>query len=302
MVTQSGIFVGALLRYLSSFNGLQISKGLGLGNKVDVDESDALTYLMEDEATQIIGMYLEDIREGQRFLQVARKAVLQKPVILLKGGRTPLGARSTASHTASLAMDDRIVNGALQQVGILRVAGIDDLMGNLMGFRWMPLPKGGQIALVTYSGAQAIMSIDAAAELGLGLANLQAKTQETLSSIISTATKIRNPVDMFPDMIVHGFEKTTTKILRTLLEDDGVHGVIFISFARQASENFLPHVEIIHEHKKKPVFFSLIGVKEDVEANRAFLERNGIPFYLFPEMGIRVFANMWRYAALIQHH
>jgi len=300
-VAQSGIFVGGLLRYLSSFNGLQLSKGLGLGNKVDVDESDALTYLMEDEATRIIGMYLEDIREGKQFLEVARRAVLQKPVILLKGGRTPLGARSTASHTASLAMDDGVVSGALQQVGVLRVAGIDDFMGTLMGFRWMPLPKGGQIALVTYSGAQAIMSIDAATELGVGLASLQAKTREELSNIISNASKTRNPVDMFPDMIAHGFEKTTTKILRALLEDEGVHGIIFISFARSTGEDFLPHVEIIHECKKKPVFFSLIGIQEEVEANRAFLEGHGIPFYLFPEMGIRVFANMWRYAAMLEH-
>jgi acyl-CoA synthetase (NDP forming) len=300
-IAQSGIFVGGLLRYLSSFNGLQISKGLGLGNKVDVDESDALTYLTEDEATRVIGMYLEDIREGQRFLEVARKAVLQKPIILLKGGRTPLGAKSTASHTASLAMDDGVLNGTMRQVGVLRVAGIDDFMGTLMGFRWMPLPKGGQIALVTYSGAQAIMSIDAATELGLGLAALQAKTREELSGIISTISKTRNPVDMFPDMIAHGFEKTTTKILRALLEDDGVHGIVFISFARTVSEDFLPHVEIIHEHKNKPVFFSLIGIKEEVEANRAFLEGNGIPFYLFPEMGIRVFANMWRYAAMLDH-
>jgi acyl-CoA synthetase (NDP forming) len=105
---------------------------------------------------------------------------------------------------------------------------------------------------------------------------------------------------MFPDMIVHGFEKTTTKILRALLEDDAVHGIIFISFARSAGENFLPHVEIIKEHKKKPVFFSLIGIKEEVEGNRAFLEAHGIPFYLFPEMGIRAFANMWRYAEILR--
>jgi len=295
-IAQSGIFVGGMLRYLSSFEGLQLSKGLGLGNKVDVDESDALTYLMEDEATRIIGMYLEDIREGPRFLEVAKKAALQKPILLLKGGRTPLGARSTASHTGSLAMDDAVVNGALRQAGVLRMAGIDDLIGTLMGFRWMPLPKGGQIALVTYSGAQAIMSIDVASELGLGLAGLQAKTHERLSRIISSVSKTRNPVDMFPDMIVHGFEKTTTKILRALLEDDGVHGIVFISFARPRAEDFLPHLEIIQKHNKKPVFFSLIGMKEDVESNRAFLEANGIPFYLFPEMAVRVFACMWHHA------
>jgi acetyltransferase len=91
---QSGIFVGALLRYLSSFEGFQLSKGLGLGNKVDVNESDALAYLMEDEQTQIIGMYLEDVRDGRRFLEIAKQAVAKKPVLLIKGGRTREGARA----------------------------------------------------------------------------------------------------------------------------------------------------------------------------------------------------------------
>jgi acyl-CoA synthetase (NDP forming) len=102
---------------------------------------------------------------------------------------------------------------------------------------------------------------------------------------------------MFPDMMAHGFEKTTTGILRALMEDEDVDGIVFISFARPKGESFCPHVEIIEEHRRaKPVFFSLIGAKEDVEANREFLEKHGIPFYLFPEMAIRVFTHMWQYA------
>ncbi len=112
-ISQSGIFIGGLLRYLSSFRGLRLSKGLGLGNKVDVDECDALEYLMEDEQTRIIGMYLEGLREGKRFIRSARSAVMRKPVLLLKGGRTSAGGRAAASHTASLAVDDRVFQGAV---------------------------------------------------------------------------------------------------------------------------------------------------------------------------------------------
>ena len=225
-VAQSGIFVGALLHYLSSFEGFRISKVLGLGNKVDVDESDALAYLMEDEQTRIVGMYLEDIRDGRRFLQAARKTVKHKPVLLLKGGRTPAGAQATASHTASLAVDDAVLDGALRQAGVLRMRGIDELIGTLMGFQYMPLPLGERIAVVTYSGAQAIMSIDAATEEGLGLAHFTKETQERLAEVIATPSKTQNPVDIFPDMMTQGFKKTTTEILRALLEDDGVHGII----------------------------------------------------------------------------
>jgi len=299
-VAQSGIFVGALLRYLSSFEGLQVSKALGLGNKVDVDESDALTYLMEDEATNVVGMYIEDIRDGSRFLGVARKAALKKPVLLLKGGRTSTGARAAATHTASLAMDDAVFNGAVRQAGVIRMESVDELMGTLMGFQLMPLPQGGNIAIVTYSGAQAIMSIDAAAEAGLALARLEGKTRESLSRVIANPSKAQNPVDMFPDMMVHGFEKTTTEILHALLRDTGVHGIVFISFARSRGESFLPLIEVIKEYAKKPVFFSLLGTREDVEENRAFLGQHGIPFYLFPEMAVRVFAHMCRYARRVR--
>ena len=295
-VAQSGIFVGALLRYLGSFEGLGISKALGLGNKVDVDESEALTYLTEDEQTRIVGMYLEDIRDGRKFLEVARKASKRKPVLLLRGGRTPAGARATASHTASMAVDDMVLDGALRQAGVLRMGNIDELIGTLMGFQFMPLPRGDRIAFVTYSGAQAIMSIDFAIDRGLGLAHFSKETQKSLARVIATPSKAQNPVDLFPDIMVHGFEKTTTEILRALLEDDGVHGIVFISFATFGTDPYRPLVDVVKKHPVKPVPFSVLGDKDELEACRDFLEEHQIPSYLFPEMAVRVFAHMRRYA------
>jgi acyl-CoA synthetase (NDP forming) len=297
-VAQSGIFVGALLRYLSSFEGLELSKGIGLGNKVDVDESEALTYLMEDEQTRIIGMYLEDVRDGRRFLEVARMTAAQKPILLLKGGRTKEGARATASHTASLAMEDNLFGGAVRQAGVLRMFGIDDFIRTLKGFLNMPLPRGGRIALVTYSGAQAIMSIDAAVEEGLEVARLGAATREKLSQVIATPSKAQNPVDLFPDMLTHGFEKTATQILRALLEEDGVDGIIFISFATFGAEPYRPIVELLQRGPHKPVFFSLLGTKEDIEMSQSFLEEHHLPCFDFPEMAVRVLAHMRKYAQI----
>ena len=107
-----------------------------------------------------------------------------------------------------------------------------------------------------------------------------------------------NPVDIFPDMMVHGFEKTSTEILRALLTDDGVDGIIFITFATPDAEPYRPLVEIIQENLNKPVFFSLIGEKEDMETCRVFLEGNRIPMFLLPEIGVKVFSHMWRYARI----
>jgi acyl-CoA synthetase (NDP forming) len=296
IAAQSGIFVGALLRYISSYKDLRISKVLGLGNKVDVDESDALSYLMDDEQTRIAAMYLEDIRDGKRFVEVAKETVKRKPVLLLKGGRTPAGARATASHTASMAVNDKVLEGALHQAGVLRMESIEELIATLIGFQCTPLPLGNRIALVTYSGAQAIMSIDAATANGLELAHFGKEARERLAKVIATPSKRGNPVDIFPDMMTHGFEKTSTEILEALLEDDGVHGIFFISFATPKTEPFGPLVDVIRQRPVKPVFFSLMGIRKDVEVCRAFLEEYGIPISLFPEMAVKVFSHMWQYA------
>jgi acyl-CoA synthetase (NDP forming) len=295
---QSGIFVGALLRYLSSSEGLYLSKGIGLGNKVDVDESDALSYLMDDEQTKIIGMYLEDIRDGRRFLETAKKAVAKKPVLIIKGGRTHEGARATVSHTASIAMEDAVFEGAMRQAGVLRMSGIDDFIRTLKGFLNMPIPQGGRLAFITYTGAQAIMSIDAAIDHGLQVARLEDVTREKISRVIATPSKARNPIDVFPDILTHGFEKTTTEILKALLEDNGVDGIIWISFAIGGVEMYRPAVDLLLEQRTKPVFFSLLGAKKDLDACRAFLEENRLPCYDFPEHAVRVFAQMWKYGKI----
>ncbi|MFH2129693.1 MAG: CoA-binding protein, partial [bacterium] len=183
---QSGVFVGALLRYFTSLGGLGISKGLGLGNKVDVDESDALQYFHADPETRFIGLYLEDVRDGRRFLETARAVTRDKPVLLLKGGRTARGAQATASHTASLAVDDAVFDGALRQAGVIRMDSIEEMVNTMMGFAWAPLPDGNRIALVTYSGAQAIMAIDAAIQSGLGLADFGPDTRMKIAEVIAT--------------------------------------------------------------------------------------------------------------------
>ena len=297
---QSGIFVGALLRYLSSFEGLQISKGIGMGNKVDVDESDALEYLMADEQTKIIGLYLEDIRDGKKFLEAAKAAVARKPVLLMKGGRTEAGARATASHTASLAVRDAVFEGAVRQAGMIRVFSLDEFIRVLRGFLKMPLPSGGRLALVTYSGAQAIMSIDATVDLGLQVACLEESTREKIGRVIATASKTQNPVDIFPDWLASGFEKTTTEILKAFLEDKGVDGIICISFAISGPEIYKPMVELLKGERTKPVFFSLLGAKKDIDVCQSLLEENRIPCFDFPEMAVRVFAQMRKYAEIRQ--
>jgi acyl-CoA synthetase (NDP forming) len=295
---QSGIFVGALLRYLSSLEGLHLSKGIGLGNKVDVNESDALSYLKDDEQTKIIGLYLEDVKDGRLFLDNLKEAVAKKPVLIIKSGRTGAGARASASHTASLAVEDAVFDGVIRQAGAIRLTGIDDFIRTLRGFLNMPLPRGDRLAFVTYSGAQAIMSIDAAIEHGLQVARLGEATQARIAGVIATPSKTRNPIDIFPDWLAHGYEKTMSEILKALLDDKGVDGIVFISFADARPEVYQPMVDILKADRRKPVFLSLLGDSKDKEACQSFLDGNGLPCYDFPEYAVRVFAHMRQYARI----
>ncbi|MBT4268767.1 MAG: hypothetical protein HOK67_05305 [Deltaproteobacteria bacterium] len=293
---QSGVFVGALLRYFTSLGKLGISKGMGLGNKVDVDECDALNYFHADPQTRFIGLYLEDVRDGRRFLETARLVARDKPLLVLKGGRTARGAQATASHTASLAVDDSVFAGALRQAGAIRMESIEEMMQTMMGFAWMPLPAGNKIALVTYSGAQAIMSIDAAMQAGLELAEFAPQTRDKISEVIATDAKSKNPIDIFPDMMAHGFEKTITRILSALFEDAGVHGIILINFAQSGAQMYQPVIDVWRQYRSKPLFVSLMGVRKDNREGGDFFLENEVPFYPYPEAGVRVFSKMWQYA------
>jgi len=165
-----------------------------------------------------------------------------------------------------------------------------------MGFTWTPLPRGNRIAVVTYSGAQAIMSIDAATRRGLEPAEFSPATRERLAAVIATDGKSKNPIDIFPDMMVHGFEKLIRQVLSALFEDDGVNGIILISFAQDKPDMNRPLADTSNMYRNKPLFVSLMGTQEDVRANADYLLEHKIPFYLYPEAAVTVFANMWRYA------
>lgn len=297
---QSGIFVGALLRYLSSLDGLHLSKGIGLGNKVDVNESDALSFLADDEQTKIIGLYLEDVRDGSLFVKNLKKAAAKKPVLIIKSGRTQAGARASASHTASMAVEDAVLEGAVRQAGAIRLYAIDDFVRTLKGFLNMPLPKGDRLAYVTYSGAQAIMSIDTTMEQGLQTAKFADDTLARIGRVIATPSKTKNPIDIFPDWLSHGYEKTITEVVKALLDDQGVDGIVFISFAEKNPEVYQSLIDVVQSDRRKPVFASLLGDSRDKEACEHLLDTGGLPCYDFPEQAVRVFARMRQYARIRQ--
>jgi acyl-CoA synthetase (NDP forming) len=195
-----------------------------------------------------------------------------------------------------MAVEDAVFDGVVRQSSAIRLYAIDEFVRTLKGFLNMPLPGGDRLAYVTYSGAQAIMSIDTTIELGLKVARLAQATQARIARVIATSSKTRNPIDIFPDWLTHGYEKTTSEIIKALLDDDGVDGVVFISFADENPEVYQPMLDIVGADRRKPVFVSLLGDGKDKETCERFLDAGGLPCYDFPEQAVHVFARMRQYA------
>jgi len=130
-----------------------VSAIVGLGNKSDIDEDDLLTYFEQDENTTIIAQHLEDLKDGRSFAEVAKRVSKKKPIVVLKAGRTSMGARAASSHTGALAGNDKIYEDVFKQSGVIRARSLRDLLDFARGIPVLPTPKGNNVVIITGAGA-----------------------------------------------------------------------------------------------------------------------------------------------------
>ncbi len=217
------------MRFIMSAENYGVARVVGLGNKVDVDESDALEYLGGDPETNAIIVYLESFKRPRRFLEVARKVTRHKPVLLLKGGSTEKGAQAAVTHTAAMAADDRLVSGALRQAGVVRMSKYSDLVLTAKGLALMPLPKGRRIAVLAPSGAMLVCLADCCErDFGLSVPELEKESRERLQSISPNFVRMRNPVDIWPSATIHGAETAYREGMEAVLMDPNVDAVVSV--------------------------------------------------------------------------
>lgn len=192
-IIQSG---GVVVLVIESFyyDLVDVNKVVSIGNKCDVDEADLIDYFQNDE-TQVIGIYLENVTDGRKLMEAARKS--RKPILIYKVGRTQEGALAAMSHTAGMASNDKIFNSACKQAGIIRLQSIDELHSLPKIFTEMPLLKGRRIAVFTNSGAFGSISADLLVEADLQVVRLNPETQERLKKA-GQVFNIKNPVDIGP--------------------------------------------------------------------------------------------------------
>ena len=297
-ISQSGALCTAVLDYADGKN-IGFSKFISFGNKADVDEIDLLRYLKDDPDTDVILMYLEDISNGRAFLDIAREITwdAKKPILAVKSGRSPEGAKAAASHTGSLAGADSDYDAIFQQSGVLRVEDVGELFNVASAMSSQPFPKSDRIAIVTNAGGPGIMATDAASRYGLKIAQLSDKTKEILKENLPSTANINNPVDVIGDATHERYESA----IRAVLQDDNVDGAIVI-LSPQAMTDILETAQILPNVIRgidKPVLCSFMGIV-DVSKGVLFLEENKIPNYDFPEYAVFAMSKMVRFGELLQ--
>lgn len=295
-VAQTGNFCGISLRHIMSAEHFGIARSVGLGNKVDLDESDLLEYLGGDPETSAILLYLESLKDPRRFLRVARRVSRDKPVVMLKGGVSEAGAAAAVAHTGALAADGRVVDGALVQAGVTRVTRYSQLFHVAKALDAMPLPRGNRVAFLSPSGAFTVCLSDLCRSLGLAVPPLEEATRARLQAMAPPFIRVRNPVDIFGAVALHGYERAYGDALDAVLADRNVDAAVVIMMLTE--ETGVPSYDFIvalaRKYPAKPVYVTFMGAHEHDVAAKAFLEPRGVPCFLLVEEPFEVLAVLAR--------
>ncbi len=286
LVAQAGVYAAGMLwgvRHIMDFAVVAT-----IGNKADINETDILEYLGEDDHVKVICMYLEDVKTGRRFIDVARRITAEKPVIVLKSGRTEAGKKAVSSHTASLAGNDIIYDAALRQAGIIRATDNDHMFGLARAFSKQPLPLGDGVMVISYTGSLGVAAADALSLNGMRPADLDAETRQYLEQILPPYVGCNNPVDYTFDMNAEQVRKTIEIGLRS----KEISSFIVILQA-EILDTYVKELKEI-DFGNKPIL-SCVPCKEFAMEEVIALEQAGIPVYSTPEEAVRVLATMYRY-------
>lgn len=303
IITQSGSLGASILTFDSDQSvPLGFSKFAHVGNMSDVDMLEILHYYRTDPSTKVIGVYMEGIDNAREFMETARTIAAEKPVVVLKVGKTSLGASAAFSHTGALAGSDAVYEGAFQQSGVIRVNCIEELLDTARAFAMQPLPKGNHICVLTEAGGMGISAVDALLESGEGvLADLSSETVQRLREIFPPMAVVNQPKG-YIDMTAAADEEQHGLALEIVLADPGVDGVILLS----VPPTFLSPEKLAQEILKataksdKPVL-SCIMAGEWVKRARQLLEEQGRPTYDMPDRAARAMSNMVKRYRLLKN-
>lgn len=274
-LSQSGTVGIAFMETSDSFG---TSKMISYGNRSDVDEADMIWYLAQDPMTHVIGLYVEGLGDGRKFINTAKRVISEhrKPVVVFKNGRTSRGAVQAASHTGSLGGSYAVVRGAFEQAGVISVDSYEELTGSLKALNWQPVPSGNRVAMVTNGAGPIIAAIDRFEDLGLRLSGLSDKTLSTFKQHYPSTYVLGNPLDVTGSATAEDYRFA----IQAFIDDDNVD-IIMPWFVFQDDPLEEEIVDVLHEFqkmKRKPILVGAMGGPFTRKIS-AEIENRNIPVY-----------------------
>jgi acetyl coenzyme A synthetase (ADP forming)-like protein len=291
--SQSGALGGAIINYAIQIN-LGLSNFVSIGNGADVSGNELLQYWAEDPDTNLILLYLESFGNPRKFARIARETTLKKPVVIVKSGRSAVGARAAASHTGALASDDTATAALIKQTGMLRCNTLEELFDTALLLSNQPFPKGNRVAILTNGGGAGIMAADALSARGFQLPVLSDKARNALKSFLPPKSSYMNPVDTTAAVSPDQYRQALNVILQ---EDIDALIIIYIppmEFLIELMRGVIKEVAPSFRAKGIPVLANFLGLESRLIVGSR--EEGYVPTYIFPESTAFALAKSYEYS------
>ena len=295
--SQSGA-LGLAIISLARQRGLGLSNFISVGNKADVSGNDLLQYWEQDAQTDVILLYLESFGNPRRFARIAKRVSRQKPIVVVKAGRTGAGKRAASSHTAALAASDVAVDALFRQTGVIRAESIDEMFDLAAALSAQPLPNGRRVAILTNAGGLGILCADTCEANGLLVQELSDATKNHLKEFLPPTASVMNPIDMIASATAESFCKAAEILLCDNQVDSLIVLTIHVGLAdiSAIARGIAAGVRVARakDGAGKPLLTCIMDGDKLSPSNESNGER--LPNYAFPENAARVLGKLANYA------
>jgi acetate---CoA ligase (ADP-forming) len=302
-ISQSGALATAMFDW-STENNLGFSDFITLGNKAIINENDVLEYFFNQNkqvndvslsACRPIGIYLESISDGKKFIEIARKILVNDPIFVLKPGKSPEARLAMQTHTGAIAGEDDILEAVFEQLGVVRCETMEDFFDLTKAYSFEDIPSGPNVVVISNAGGPVVVSADAISKYSLKLAEFDVETKQELEKILPRQASILNPIDVMGDALADRYVMAAELVLKQMIVDS-----LLIILTPQVMTQIERTAEMVVELSKKyrkPIFCSFIGGGLVAEGEM-ILNTNNIPSFRFPERAIKAIGTMWKYGQI----
>lgn len=303
-VSQSGAIASSIFDWFE-VNGLGYSEFVTLGNKAVVSENEVLEYFLAQSRQDVaerfgeglskvypVGMYLESIVDGERFVELVSKTSMQDPVFVLKPGKSEAASKAMRSHTGAMAGSDKVFEAAVRKAGAIRCEGIEDMFDMARAFSWEDAPDGSSVAVISNAGGPAVISADVVSEVGLSLATIDDGTHERLLEVLPREASAMNPIDVLGDALAERYRDA----MEIVLQEEKIHALVVI-LTPQVMTQIQKTAEYVGQMSLKygkPIMCSFMGGSHIVVGEQVLNEYK-IPSFRYPERAIQALGKMWQW-------